>query len=155
MINTKTGIAPALMEKLSMELMEDLGVLYVIRSSDEPDFERANKIASQITAPWQLYWLAMKAGIMLHTESAITSSWDMTAAVVAAFYARVRNPQWLQHFESAENTLKAQATVHGRVLLSAAKTLTETIVAAGYKGNFEGSPSELAADLCKWIKEQP
>lgn len=148
-------IAPQLMHRVSMDLMEDLSVLYGlgVNNPDEPEPDKARQIASQLTAPWQLYWLSSRAGIGLHTESAITSSWDMTAAVIAAFYSRVRAPTWVQHPESAQNAMKAKETADGRVLMASAQTLTQSLVSAGYPGNFEGPPTVVAAHIRNWMKE--
>lgn len=149
-------VADHIIHRLKMELMEDLGVLYGlgVHNPNEPDMEKARKLALQVSAPRDLYWLASRSGIGLHTESAMSADWDMAAAVVGAFYARVRvaAPQWVAHPEAAANAARAQESVEGRVLAVAAQTLAQTIIASGYAGAFDGSPKEVADSIRTFLK---
>jgi hypothetical protein len=145
----------AVVDRIKLEIMDDLGILFGlgVRGTD-PEPEAAHKLAMQVTAPRDLYWLASRAGIGLHTESAMCGDVDMAAAVAAAFYARVRNgtPVWVAHPEAAANAAKAVNTVDGRVLAAAAQTIAQTLIASGYQGAFSGSPAEVAADIRNYLR---
>lgn len=143
-------------DRMKIDLMEDLAVLYGlgVRKPDEPELEKAQKLAMQVTSPRDLYWLASRAGIGLHTESAMCGDVDMASAIVAAFYSRVRpgTLQWQPHPESASNVVKAKDTVEGRVLAEAARTLAQSLIAAGYAGTFDGPPSVVAEDIRLFLR---
>jgi hypothetical protein len=147
-------IAPHVIQRMKADLIEDLGIIYGmgVRNPQEPAPEEARKLVAFVTAPHQLYWLAHRSGVGLHTESAITTDYDMAAAIIAAFYARIRCPHWVAHPDAANTARRASQTVDGRVLAVAAQTLCQSLVACGYRGNFEGSPSEVADAIRAWMK---
>jgi len=153
-----TTLTTNIMAKLSEELRQDLGVLYGmgVKNPQEPEAEEARHIAMEITAPWQLLTLVSRAGVSCCPRSYVPTDVDAVAAVVGAFYARVRSPTWLPHPEAARNTEQAKRLAVGRVLASAAQTLTQGLVALGYKGSFEGSPQDVADSIRDFLeKERP
>lgn len=142
-----------ILNKLSEELRQDLGILYAmgVKNLQEPEAEKARNLAASITAVRHLTALIPKSGISCHVVD-FPDDGDVVSGVVAAFYARVRQPTWLQHPEAVWNTAKAKKTAEGRVLASAAQTLTQTLVASGFTGSFEGSPSEVADVIRNYLK---
>lgn len=149
-ITTNTNV----IAKLASELREDLGVIYGmgVKNPHEPDAEKARILAESVAAPWQLLRLAKQANVAVHLKMDVPEDRDVVAAVTAAFYARVRAPTWLSHPEAVANVATASKTVEGRVLATAAQTLAQALVASGFTGNFQGSPSEVADAIRSYLE---
>lgn len=139
--------------QLLSELRADLNIIYGmgVQNPDEPEMDKAIELAYKITSLWHMYWLIRSSGISTHLVSEVPVDEEVAAAVIAAFYSRVRAPTWVTHPECAANLVQARKTVAGRILMTAAQTLTQTLVASGFTGNFEGSPSEVAGVIRTYL----
>lgn len=148
-----TTTTPDLMARLLAEVRQDLGVLYGmgVNNPQEPEPVEARKYVDEVNQLWHLRTLISRAGISACPTSYVPTDVDTVATVVGAFYARVRSPTWLAHPECARNTEQAKQLPAGRVLAAAAQTLTQTLVASGYSGNFEGSPQEVADSIRRYL----
>ena len=149
-----TTLTTDIMAKLAEELRQDLGIMYGmgVNNPYEPDEPEARQIAMEITSPWHLLTLTSRAGISCSPRSFVPTDVDAVATIVGAFYARVRAPTWLPHPEAAKNTEQAKLLPVGRVLATAAQTITQALVALGYKGNFEGSPEDVADSIRDFLE---
>jgi hypothetical protein len=151
-----TSTTPTLMTRLLAEVLQDLGVLYGmgVNNPHEPEPAEAREYVDEVSQLWHLRNLITKAGIDACPVSFIPTDVDTVSTLVGAFYARVRSPTWLPHPVAASNTSQAQKLAVGRVLAAATQTLTQTLVASGYQGNFEGSPQEVRDDVRTFLESE-
>jgi len=80
---------------------------------------------------------------------------DISAALIGALHARVRlpgEPAGVYHHMAAENQMKANKSVPGRVLLLAAMPISAALITAGYQWMYEGYPRDVANNIRAWMR---
>ena len=136
----------SLLSELTKTFKADVFVVCILASHDP----REQELAKELERPSQLYGLARTANIGIHANP--KDDLDVICGVIAAFNSRVRNPLWVSHPESVMNISKAKLSLEGKILEVAATALCGSIVAHGFNGNFEGSPSEVATTIRSWME---
>lgn len=151
-----TATTPDLMTRLLAEVRQDLGVMYGmgVQNPHEPEPAEARMYVEEVSQLWHLRNMITRAGVDACPVSFVPTDVDTVSTLVGAFYARVRSPTWLPHPVAAANTEQAKKLAVGRVLAAAVQTLTQTLVASGYTGNFEGSPQEVRDDVRTFLEAE-
>ncbi len=120
----------------------------------DAEWEEMKEYAKELTDIRFLYPYGKDADIVLPVSGRLDAC-DISAALIGALHARVRlpgEPAGVYHHMAAENQVKANESVPGRVLLLAAMPISAALQTAGYNKMYEGYPRDVANDIRAWMR---